>query len=239
MKMNTRRHIIKLSLVSGIAASTRVTHSVAQDAESTPAAGESTRNGVFTNVLDQLPRADDGELAAVAWGADVERGTAYALIHNATDEEFIMRQGWGRALDAEGNIIAEVDKVEISTYSWESDSYGLFKVDFRINIEAVAEMEFEFPTVPLSEDSGELVNVRVVNYELVGVASLSALVHNDADFTLNFAPVLAVFFDDEMNIVAGAGNPAMQVGPDSESRAQLVISFGEPTDKWLFAAFGA
>lgn len=237
--MHNRRHIVKISLASGFLAATGLQTAIAQDEESTAPEGIHTRNKVFTNVLEELPRAEDGELACVAWNGNLAEGNLVALIHNATEDEFIMRQGWCKAFDADGNLVAEQDRVDSFPYSYEADSYGIFIMRFEQNLEGTTELEFEFPTEPMSEASGQLGNVSVQEFT-AKTSNVSAKVLNDTDTEFFLAPVAVVFFNEEMEIVGAAANPVTGLGgPESIGNVIMLPIFGEYTDHFLFAAFGS
>lgn len=245
--MPTRRQVFKFSLIGGIAASTPQSAPIfAQNDESTPATSETTTNGVLTNVMDQLPRADDGEFAAVLWGSgklkDFELSDFFVLLHNNTEEDLIMRQGWGRLLDAEGNVIVEMDKVSASVpYSYLPDSYGFQRMSFDEVPTGVAAIELEMETAPRSEATGDVENVTVTAVEPTDdLGSVDVHARNDSDLPMNFANIQGIFFDEDMQIVGGGGNPVMSLGPGDESVLSLgsTLIWGESTDRYLFAAMG-
>lgn len=233
--MNNRRQFIKVSVIG--ASATLFGGPIAMAQDSTPESNADPKNKIFTSVLEDLPRAEGGEIASVGFFTSPENGTTFALIHNATEDAFIMRQGWGKALDGNGEELAQVDKVDIAPYSWEADSYGLHIARFDQPLEGVESLEFEFPTVPLEEATGDLENISVTAFDPEKIP-LTATVTNDTELSLSFAPVIGIFFDEEMNIVGGAANLAIAVGPGQDGEAVLA-AHGEVTDRYLFAAFGS
>lgn len=246
--MPTRRQVFKFSLIGGIAASTpQFAPIFAQNDESTPAPSETTTNGVLTNVLDQLPRADDGEFAPVLWGSgtlkDYESTDFFVLLHNNTQDDLILRQGWGRLLDAEGNVIQEMDKVSAAVpYSYSPDSYGFQRMSFDEVPTGVAAIELQMDMAPRSDATGAVENVTVTAVEPTNdLGSVDVHVRNDSDVPMNYANIQGIFFDEGMQIVGGGGNPVMSLGPGEESVLDLgfTLIWGEPTERFLFAAMGA
>ena len=233
--MHNRRKFITFTVVGSGAA--LMSRSIAAAQDSTPESEVAPKNKIFTNVVPDLPRAEDGKIASVGFFTSPEDGTTFALIHNATEDDFIMRQGWGKALDGTGEELAEVEKVELAPYSWEADSYGLHLARFDQPFEGVESLEFEFPTVPLEEATGDLENISVTAFDPEKIP-LTATVTNDTELSLSFAPIIGIFFDEEMNIVGGASNLAIAVGPGQDGEA-ILVAHGEVTNRYLLAAFGS
>ena len=127
--MHSRRHIINITLAGGLAAGIGRLGSAVAAEDSTPAPATGTQpNGVLIEGFKDLPTAPKGEIAMVASG--VVDANAFMLLHNATDDEVILRQGSCKALDANGNVITTNDKVNSAPYTLTPGGYGLYQAIF-------------------------------------------------------------------------------------------------------------
>lgn len=237
--MQSRRTFIKLGAFTSLALTAGVGSMSAQ--ESTPAGAAEAKSGVLTNVADKLPKAPDGEIAVVAWGGDKDTGAAFVLIHNATADELIVRQGGAKALDPDGKVTSEIEKVtNTAPYSYAPGAWGVQEIEFEGGFGEAASIEVEISTSPLSEATGDLTNIPVTSVEMANERQISVTVRNDSDKELIFVPIVGVFFDDDMQIVGGTSNMITPLAAGSEGSIDIDIAFGfgEMTENYLFGAFG-
>ena len=244
--MHNRRHIVKISLASGFLAATGIRPALAQDAESTPEAGINTSNGILLNNIESLATAPDGEVAAVSWWAG--GSDAYILLHNATGDELILRQGEVHALDADGNVLGSAEKANAAPYTLPSGGYGVYNASFAEDGTAtdlgepgsVAELELTIPTEDISEATGEVHNVRADSVELVD-GNIVLTTTNTSEITVDYTNMGVLFFDDSSEVVGGVFELLIgAVSPDNTGTYSTFDEFlhGEATDKYLFAASG-
>lgn len=236
-----RRHFVKSGLVLGLASILPASGGVLGKQAATPQddEGQAGFSGLFSQNVDALPTADEGEAQVVLQSAPLGRYAGF-LIHNNSDSSIGYKGMKGIARDSEGALVGVLDTDLGAPYEIAPGEYCLGYAGFDKELDASTDLELtpEF----------EAVGAGWIGYVDLTVSEISVsddrvigLVENlTSSNASSLSHVIGIFLDDQGEIVGVTRTYVDGSSVDAGRFATFStrIDGGHMTDTCLFASSG-